>query len=46
MNCIANGGLLVSKILLGYDEELWPPKLDINHATQILTNGRQIWVFS
>ena len=43
---LANGVLLVSKILLGYEEELWLQKLDINHASQILTNNRQILVLS
>ena len=38
--------LLVSTILLGYEEALWPTKLEINHASQILTNARQILVLS
>ena len=46
MNCTANGVLLVSEALLDYGEELCPPKLDMNHASQILTNGRQILVLS
>ena len=27
---------MVSKILLGYEEALWPKKLEISHASQIL----------
>ena len=38
--------LLISKILLGYKEALWPKKLEISHASQILTNDRQILVLS
>ena len=34
--------LLVSKIFLGYEEALWPKKLELSHASQILTNDRQI----
>ena len=34
------------KIPLGYEEALWPKKLEISHASQILTNDRQIWVLS
>ena len=37
---------MVSKILLGYEEALWPKKLEINHASQILTNDCQIMVLS
>jgi hypothetical protein len=33
---------MVSKILLGYEEALWPKTLEISHASQILTNQRQI----
>ena len=39
---LANNDLLVSKTLLGYEEALWPKKLEINHASQILTNEPQI----
>ena len=35
---LANGVLLVSKILLVYEEALWPKMLKICHASQILTN--------
>ena len=38
--------LLVSKILLGYEEALWPKKLEISHASQILTNDCQILILS
>ena len=38
--------LLVSKTLLGYEEALWLKKLEICHASQILTNVRQILVLS
>ena len=38
--------LLVSKIRLGYEEALWPNKLKISHASQILTTDRQIVVLS
>ena len=37
---------LVSKILLGYEEALWPKKLEISHASQILTHESQILVLS
>ena len=30
----------------GYEEALWPKKLDISHAIQILTNDCQIFVLS
>ena len=43
---LANDVLLVSKILLGYEKALWPKKLEISHASQILTNDRQILVLS
>ena len=43
---LENDVLLVSKILLGYEEVLWPKKLDISHASQILTKDRQILVLS
>jgi hypothetical protein len=36
--------LLVYKILLGYEEALWLKKLEISHASQILTNNHQIFV--
>ena len=42
----ANDVLLVSEILLGYDEALWPKKLEISHASQILTQEPQILVLS
>jgi hypothetical protein len=38
--------LKVSKGLLGYEEALWSKKLEINHASQILTNELQIFVLS
>ena len=41
-----NDVLLVSKILLGYEEALWPKKLEISHASQILTSKSQILVLS
>ena len=34
----------VSEILLGYEEALWPNKLEIIHASQILTHEPQILV--
>ena len=34
--------LLVSEILLGYEEASWAKKLEISYASQILTNDRQI----
>ena len=34
---LANDVLLVSKLLLGYEEALWSKKLDLSHASQILT---------
>jgi hypothetical protein len=37
---------LVSKILLGYEEALWPKQLEISHASQILTNYFKILFFS
>jgi hypothetical protein len=43
---LANDVLLVSKIILGYDEALWPKELEISHASQMLTNDRQILVLS
>ena len=43
---LANDVLLVSKILLGYEEALWPNKLEISHASQILTHEPQILVLS
>jgi hypothetical protein len=42
---LANDVLLFSKILLGYEEALWP-KIEISHASQILTNDHQILVLS
>jgi len=41
-----NDVLLVFRILLGYEEALQPKKLDVSHATQILTSNRQILVLS
>ena len=38
---LANDVLLVSKILLGYEEALWQ-KMKISHDSQILTKDRQI----
>jgi hypothetical protein len=40
--------VLVSKILLGYDEALWAKQLEISHASQVLTNNYQIllWLSS
>ena len=38
--------LLVSEILLGYEEALWPKQLEISHATQILTSDCQILILS
>ena len=43
---MANDVLLLSKILSGYEEALWPKKLEISHASQILTNDCQILVLS
>jgi hypothetical protein len=43
---LANDVLLVCKILLGYEEALWPKKLEISHASQILTKNLQILVLS
>ena len=37
---------MVSKILLGSEEALWPKKLEISHASQILTHEPQILVLS
>jgi hypothetical protein len=37
---------LVSKIVLGYEEALWPKKLEISHASQILTHEPHILVLS
>ena len=31
---LANDILLVSRILFGYEEALWPKKLEISHASQ------------
>ena len=41
---VANDILLVSKTFLGYEEALWPKKLDVSHASQILINELQIFV--
>ena len=41
-----NDVLLVSKILLSYEEALWSKKLEISHASQILTKDRQILALS
>jgi hypothetical protein len=38
--------LLVSKILLGYEEALWPKKLEISHAGQILTNNHHSYLIT
>ena len=38
--------MMVSKIILGYEEALWSKKLEISHASQILTKDRQILVIS
>ena len=46
MNILAKDVLLVYKILLGYEEALWPKKLEISQTSQILTNDRQILVLS
>jgi hypothetical protein len=43
---LANDVLLVAKILLGYGEAVWPKKLEISHASQILTNDRQMLALS
>ena len=43
---LVNDVLLVSKILLGYEEALWPKKLEISHANQILRHEPQILVLS
>jgi hypothetical protein len=43
---VSNDVLLVSKILLNYEEALWPKQLEISHASQILTNDRQILILS
>ena len=40
-----NDVLLPPKILLGYGEVLWPKKLDISHASQILTMSLRFWFF-
>ena len=42
----ANDVLLAFKKLLGYEEALWAKKLEISHASQILTNDHQILVLS
>ena len=41
-----NDFFLVSKILLGYEEALWPKKLEIRRPRQILTHEPQISVLS
>ena len=43
---LANYVLMVSEIFLGYEEALWPKKLEISHVSQILTNVCQILVLS
>jgi hypothetical protein len=43
---LANDVLLVSKILLDIEDALWPKKLEISHAIQILTNDHQVLVLS
>ena len=40
---VANDVLLVSKTFLGYEEALWPKKLDVSHASQILIIDLQIF---
>ena len=42
---VTSSSFLVSKIL-GYEEALWPKKLKISHASQILTHEPQILVLS
>jgi hypothetical protein len=37
---------LVSKILLDYEKALWPKKLEISRASQILKHGHHILVLS
>ena len=37
---------MVPRILLGYKEALWPKKMEISHASQILTQEPQILVLS
>ena len=39
---LANYVLLGSKIVLGYEEALWPKKLETSHGSLILTNNCQI----
>ena len=46
IHTLANDVLLVSKLLLGYEEALWLKKLEISHASQILTHDPQILVLS
>ena len=36
----------LTRVLLGHKEALWPKKLEISHASQILTNNFQILVLS
>ena len=36
----------LTRVLLGHKEALWPKKLEISHASQILTNDFQILVLS
>ena len=43
---LAKDVLLISKMLLGYEEALWSNKLKISHVSQILTNDCQILVLS
>ena len=43
---IANDVLLGSKIILRCDRALWSKKLDIGHASQIMTNDCQIFILS
>ena len=38
--------MMVSEILLGYEEALWSKKLEISRASQILINDHQILVLS
>ena len=37
---------LPTALLLGYEDALWPKKLETSHASEILTNERQILVLS
>ena len=39
---LENDVLLLSKILLGYEEALWPKRLEISHASQTIV---RFWFF-